>query len=116
MRVLAVDIAGAFDEVSHGGLLREAEALGISGELLQRIRSYRSDRKLQAVVGGHILLPRGIDAGVPQGSILWPILFLLLCERLRGSPAARGGTCNLCRRDSDLQSTESWRLCRCELR
>ena len=76
VRVLAVDIAGAFDKVSHRGLLRKAEALGISGELLEWIRSYLSDRKLQAVLGGHTSPPQGIDAGVPQGSILGPILFL----------------------------------------
>ena len=77
MRVLAIDIAGAFDKVSHRGLLSKAEALGISGELLQWVRSYLSDRKLQAVVGGHTSPPQGIDAVVPQGSILGPILFLL---------------------------------------
>ena len=82
MRVLAVDIAGAFDKVSHRGLLRKAEALGISGELLQWIRSYLSDRKLQAVVGGHTSPPQGIDAGVLQGSILGPILFLFYVNDL----------------------------------
>ena len=77
MRVLAVDIAGTFDKVSQRGLLRKAEALGISGELLQSIRSYLSDRKFQAVVGGHTSPSQGIDAGVPQGSILGPVLLLL---------------------------------------
>ena len=77
VRVLAVDIAGAFDKVSHRGLLRKAEALGISGELLQWIRSDLSDRKPQAVVGGHTCPPQDIDAGVPQASILGPILLLL---------------------------------------
>ena len=70
----AVDITGAFYKVSHRGLLRKAEALGISGELLQWIRSYLTDRKLRAVVAGHASLPRGIDAGVPQG-ILGPVFF-----------------------------------------
>ena len=77
MRVLAVDIAGAFDKVSLRGPLRKAEALGISGELLQWIRSYLADRKLRAVVAGHTSTSQGIGAGVPQGNILVPILFLL---------------------------------------
>ena len=74
VRVLAENIAGAFDKVSNRGLLRKAEALGISGELLQWIRSYLTDRKLRAVVAGHASLPQGIDAGVPQG-ILGPVFF-----------------------------------------
>ena len=82
MRVLAVDIAGAFDKVSHRGFLRKAEALGISGELLQWIRSYLSDRKLQAVVVGHTSPSQKIDGGVQQGSIHGPILFLVYVNGL----------------------------------
>ena len=82
MRVLAVDIAGAFDKVSHRGLLRKAAALGIFGEQLQWIRSYLADRKMRAVVAGHTSTSQGISAGVPQGSTLGPIMFLLYVNDL----------------------------------
>ncbi|XP_065174836.1 uncharacterized protein LOC135804803 [Sycon ciliatum] len=77
VRVLAVDIAGAFDKVSHRGVLHKAASYGITGPLLNWLSDYLYDRKLQAVVGGASSEPYKIDAGVPQGSILGPTLFLL---------------------------------------
>ena len=77
VHVLAADIAGAFDKVSHCGVLHKAKCYGLSGPLLAWLSSYLSGRHLQVVIGGQqsSLLP--ISAGVPQGSILGPTLFLL---------------------------------------
>ena len=77
VRVLAVDIAGAFDKVSHRGVLHKAASYGITGPLLNWLSDYLYDRKLQAVVGGASSEPYKIDAGVPQRSILGPTLCLL---------------------------------------
>lgn len=77
VRVIAVDIAGAFDKVSHVGVLHKAEEYGIRGTLLQWLRDYLSERKLKVVLDGHSSRPYDIKAGVPQGSILGPTLFLL---------------------------------------
>ena len=77
VRVLAVDIAGAFDKVSHRGVLHKAASYGITCPLLNWLSDYLYNRKLQAVVGGASSEPYKIDAGVPQGSILGPTLFLL---------------------------------------
>ena len=76
-RVLAIDIAGAFDRVSHAGLLHKVASLGIAGQLLTWLRDYLPGRNLQVVAGGQHLATFPIRAGVPQGSILGPILFLL---------------------------------------
>lgn len=77
VRVVAVDIAGAFDKVSHRGVIHKAASYGIAGPLLGWLSDYLLDRKLQAVVGGASSQPFPIDAGVPQGSILGPTLFLI---------------------------------------
>ena len=77
VHVLAIDIAGAFDKVSHPGVLHKAKCYGISGILLTWLQSYLESRQIKAVVGGQSSTPHNIRAGVPQGSILGPTLFLL---------------------------------------
>ena len=77
VHVLAIDIAGAFDKVSHPGVLHKAKCYGIRGPLLTWPRRYLENRQIKAVVGGQSSTPHNIRAGVPQESILGPTLFLL---------------------------------------
>ena len=77
MRVVAVDIAGAFDRVSYPGVIHKAQRYGVSGMLLAWLGDYLLDRRLSVVVGGWSSSPHRITAGCPQGSLLGPTLFLL---------------------------------------
>jgi len=76
-RVVAVDIAGAFDRVSHAGVLHKCQQYGITGQLHAWLTDYLADRQIQVTVGGRSSQPHSITAGVPQGSILGPTLFLV---------------------------------------
>lgn len=76
VRVLAVDIAGAFDKVSHSGLLFKLRRMGVSGSLHRWLSSYLQGRSIRALISGHTSSARSISAGVPQGSTLGPTLFL----------------------------------------
>ena len=76
VRVLAIDIAGAFDKVSHLGVLSKLSSYGVAGNLLSWLQSYLSSRSLRVVLGGQQSSLKPIAAGVPQGSILGPTLFL----------------------------------------
>ena len=77
VRAVFCDISKAFDRVWHSGLLHKLKAAGVTGEVLNWFKNYLTDRKQR------VILPNATDdwtvirAGVPQGSILGPLLFLL---------------------------------------
>ena len=77
VRVVFCDVSKAFDRVWHEGLLLKLEAAGITGNLLTWFRSYLTDRRQRVVLPGVQSNWNNIRAGVPQGSILGPLLFLL---------------------------------------
>lgn len=77
VRVVFFDISKAFDKVWHIGLLYKLEKFGVRGELLEWFRNYVHDRKQYVVINGSKSNIGHIKAGVPQGSILGPLLFLI---------------------------------------
>ena len=77
VRAVFCDISKAFDRVWHRGLLYKLQAVVISGSLLQWFTDYLTNRKQRVVLPGVASNWLFFKAGVPQGSILGPLLFLL---------------------------------------
>ena len=77
VRFIFCDVSKAFDRVWHSGLLYKLRKYGIKDRLLDWFRSYLSDRKQRVCMDGYCSTWNSINAGVPQGSILGPYLFLL---------------------------------------
>lgn len=71
-----VDFTKAFDTINHTILLHKLDALGIRGPPLSLIRSYLSNRSQVVEINGCLSQPKLLIKGVPQGSILGPLLFL----------------------------------------
>ena len=77
IRVVFCDISKAFDRVWHRGLVHKLEVIGIKGQLLNWIGNYLSERKQRVVINNTNSDWCDIKAGVPQGSILGPLFFLV---------------------------------------
>jgi retron-type reverse transcriptase len=71
------DISKVFDKVWHKGLLYKLKTIGVRDPLLGWFESYLTNRKQQVVIDGKSSEWQCIKAGVPQGSVLGPLLFLI---------------------------------------
>ena len=79
-KILFCDVSKAFDRVWYGGLLQKLRAKGIQGKMLGWFRDYLHGRFQRVVLTGAYSRWMHILAGVPQGSILGPLLFLLYVD------------------------------------
>ena len=77
VRVVFCDISRAFDRVWHEGLIYKLYEIGVRGELLEWFKNYLFNRKQKVVISGQTSEILDVKAGVPQGSILGPVLFLI---------------------------------------
>ena len=80
-----LDFANAFDKVSHDLLLVKLHNFGIRGNLLRWFGDYLSGRLQRVTVFGVTSEPLPVLSGVPQGSILGPLLFLIYVNDLHKS-------------------------------
>ena len=80
--ILAIDIKGAFDNVHKGVLLKTMSDMGLPEASKLWVSHFLGGRRTSLIIDGKVTEPRRVDSGIPQGSPISPLLFLIYTSSL----------------------------------
>ena len=99
-----IDLAKAFDTVSHTKLLHKLPCYGISGNILNWVSSFLNNRKQRFKIGNSFSVYKNVTSGVPQGSCIGPLLLIVYVDDLTVSNFDRNTLVSLYADDTKIST------------